>query len=225
MLRTCTTSTDLSLLSLEAYKIAVGTTSTGDDDKITAALRQATSLVEGYVGYPLRRQVYEETIGGYGGNELLVGRSPLLAIESITYAGELVDPSSYDFNSAGLIYRELGWPWTAGLEYDLMPHVIPKSEARTYTVVYESGFCVNGSTADGWLTTGESVPEDIQAALVSTTSLLYKGAGRDPSVTSKKIGDLSITYQSGGSAFGQGGTPSQGLPDTVKGMIAQYRRF
>jgi hypothetical protein len=208
MLRTCTTSTDLSLLSLEAYKIAVGTTSTGDDDKITAALRQATSLVEGYVGY-----------------ELLVGRSPLLAIESITYAGELVDPSSYDFNSAGLIYRELGWPWTAGLEYDLMPHVIPKSEARTYTVVYESGFCVNGSTADGWLTTGESVPEDIQAALVSTTSLLYKGAGRDPSVTSKKIGDLSITYQSGGSAFGQGGTPSQGLPDTVKGMIAQYRRF
>jgi hypothetical protein len=224
MLRTCTTSTDLSLLSLEAYKIAVGTTSTGDDDKITAALRQATSLVEGYVGYPLRRQVYEETVGGYGGNELLVGRSPLLAIESITYAGELVDPASYDFNSAGLIYRELGWPWTAGLEYDLMPHVIPKSEARTYTVVYESGFCVNGSTADGWLTTGEPVPADIETAIAITASFVCGTVGRDPTVTSKKIGDLLYTYQTGGQ-FSPTGNPSVGIPDIVKGVLAPWRRI
>lgn len=226
MLRVCTSSTESSLLSLTAYKAAVGTTTTADDDIMQSALNRATALIEGYVGYPLRRQVYSETLAGYGSLELQVTRTPLKSIESIYYGSELVDPTSYDIanEGAGLIYRELGWPWTAGIDWDLSPRVTPKSEAKTYTAVYEAGYCVSGSTADGWLTTGEAVPAELEAAAIATATFLYKGASRDPSVQSKKIGDLSITYQGGGSAFG-GSSPSVGLPDSVKGMLSHLRRF
>jgi hypothetical protein len=214
-------------MSLTVYKATVGTTSTADDMKMQYALDRATALIEGYVGYPLRRQVYEETVAGYGSNELQVSRTPLKAIESILYSTDEVDPTSYDIanEGAGLIYRELGWPWTAGVEYDLVPHVSPRSELRTYTAVYEAGYCVNGSTEDGWLTTGEAVPGDIEAALEVTTTFLYKNAGRDPSVESKRIGDLAITYRGGGKSVGASGSISMGLPDVVKGMLEPYRRF
>ena len=227
MLRVCTSSTESALMSLDAYKATVGTTTTADDTSIQFALDRATALIEGYIGYPLKRQVYHETVAGYGSNQMTVSRTPLKSVESIAYGSEVVDPISYDIESesGGIIYRELGWPWTAGVEYDLMPHVVPRSELKSYTVVYEAGYCINGSTADGWLTTGESVPEDLQGALVHAATFLYKSAGRDLSVSSKKIGDLSITYESGGGSFGQGGTPSIGLPDAVKGMLSHYRRF
>lgn len=227
MLRVCTSSTESALMSLTVYKATLGTTSTADDTKMQYALDRATALIEGYLGYPLRRQVYEETVAGYGANELQVSRTPLKAIESILYSTDEVDPTSYDIGNegAGLIYRELGWPWTAGVEYDLVPHVSPRSELRTYTAVYEAGYCVNGSTEDGWLTTGEPVPGDIESAMEAAATWIYKNAGRDPNVVSKRIGDLSITYQGGGQSFGGGGSVSIGLPDVVKGMLAPYRRF
>lgn len=227
MLRVCTSSTESSLLSLAAYKAAIGTTTT-DDAIIQSALDRATSLIEGYIGYPLRRQVYRETVGGYGSLELQVSRTPLRAIESIMHQTELVDAAEYEIGNegAGLIHRELGWPWTAGLEFDLVPHVVNKSELKSYAVVYEAGYCINGSTADDWLTTGSPVPGDIEAAMVAAATFVYKSASRDFSVTSKKIDDLSISFQSGGGGgFGQGGSVSAGLPDTVKGMLSHLRRF
>ena len=227
MLRVCTSSTESALLSLTAYKAAIGTTTTAEDDIMQSALDRATALIEGYVGYPLRRQVYHETVGGYGSLELQVSRTPLQSIESIKYDTETVDPTSYDIanQGAGIIYRALGWPWTAGIEYDLLPRVVPKSETKNYTVVYEAGFCMNGSTASGWLTTGEPVPPDIEAAVVAAATYLYKSAGRDLSISSKKIGDLSISYTGGESAVAPGGSVSYGLPTDAKGLLSHWRRF
>lgn len=226
MLRVCTSSTDTSLLSLTSYKAAIGTTATSDDGIMQSALDRATALIEGYVGYPLRRQVYEETVAGYGGNELLLSRTPVRSIESIVYGEEVIASTSYfvESESGGLIWRDYGWPWTAGVEYDMVAHVVPRSELRSYRAVYEAGYCTAGSTEDGWLTTGEAVPGDIEAAILHTATFLYQNAGRDFSVASKKIGDLSITYQGGGQSFGQG-TPSIGIPDVAKGLVSHLRRF
>lgn len=224
MLRVCTSSTETTLLSLDAYKAAAKITTTSDDSVIASALNRATSLVEGYLGYPLRRQVYNETLGGFGSLELMLSRTPVHAVEAIYYSSDEVDPTSYDIGDAGagLIYRELGWPWTAGVEYDLMPHIVPKSEARLFRAVYEAGYCVNGSTADGWLTTGEAVPADIEAALVTTTTFVYRNtASQDGTVKRKKIGDLEIEYHEPDAVQNS----VSGLPSSVKGMLSHLRRF
>lgn len=227
MLRTCTTSTDTAALSLSAYKAAAKITTTSDDAILQSALDRATALIEGYIGYPLRRAVYEETVPAGGGNHLSVSRVPVQAIESIAFQGDVVAPTSYDIESAlaGLVYRPLGWLWTAGLTWDLAPHVMPNSELRDFTVVYEAGYCTNGSTASGWLTTGEPVPLELETALISATTFVYRSATRDESVKSKKIGDLSITYQGGTVSGADGPMLSGGLPDTIKGILAPWRRF
>lgn len=227
MLRTCTTSTETALLSLSSYKASAQIVTTSDDAILQTALDRATALIEGYVGYPLKRQVYEETVPSGGSNELAVSRVPLRSIESINISTETVDPTSYDIASegGGLIYRELGWPWSAGIEYDLTARVVPGGTVRSYTVVYESGYCVNGSTADGWLTTGEPVPSEVEAAIALTATFIHRAAIRDPSVTSKRIGDLTISYLSGGGMVGQGSVASIGIPDTAKGLVAHLRRF
>ena len=224
MLRVCTSSTESSLVSLTAYKAAVGTTTTADDEIMQSALNRALALIEGYLGHPLRRHVYHETMAGYGSLELRVSRTPLIAVESVSYDSEKVDPTTYSIASqgGGILYRQLGWPWTAGIQYDLMPRVVPGGESQNYTVVYEAGYCMNGSTADGWVSTGELVPTDIEAAIIAAATYLYKGASRDPAVASKRIGDLSITYHGGGQ---QAGSVDNGLPNSVKGLVAHLRRF
>lgn len=223
-LRVCTSSTETALMSLADYKAAAGITTTADDAIITSALSRATSLIEGYLGYPLRRQVYNESVGGFGSLELQVSRTPINAIEAIYYSTDEVDPSSYEIGNsgAGLIYRESGWPWTAGIEYDLTAHIVPKSEARLFRVVYEAGYSLNGSTADGWLTTGEAVPPDVEAALVSATTFVYRNtANQDGTVKRKQIGDLEIEYHD----------PTvvqesvSGLPSSIKGLLNHLRRF
>ena len=225
MLRVCTSSTEDTLLSLEAYKVAIGTTSTGSDATFEAALKRATELVEGYVGYPLRRQVYYETLAGYGNNELSLSRVPVRSIESIYFDTELVDPLSYNIESekAGTVFRETGWPWTAGVQYDLQPRIVPRSEIPSYKVTYEAGFCINGSTEDGWLTTGTPIPGDIEAAVAMAATFIAKSVGRDQTLLSKRIGDLSIEYQQ--TQSGVISTPSMGLPQDVKGMLSHWRRF
>ena len=223
MLRTCTTSTDTALLGLGSYKAAAKITTTSDDTVIQSFLDRATALIESYVGYPLRRGVYYETIPGYGANELRVSRTPITEIESITYQTETVDPDSYTISGDGLIERELGWPWTGGVQYDLQPHYSPNSELKSYTVVYEAGYCTNGSTESGWLTTGLLVPPDLEAAVTLATNFLYQSAGRDLTVRSKKIGDLAVEYQEQKSGVVE--SPSAGLPQDVKGLLSHYRRF
>ena len=227
MLRVCTSSTEGTLVSLTSYKAAASITTTSDDDIITAALGRATSLVEAYVGYTLRRQVYNETMGAYGSLDLSVSQTPVQAVEAVYYSTQEVDPTTYEIGNAGagLIYREDGWPWTAGLRYDLTAHVIPNSEIKPYRVVYEAGYCINGSTDSGWLTTGVAVPGDIEAAIISAATFVYRNATRDFSVTSKKIGDLQVSYTAGGQGGGGQIADSGGLPLTVKGMLAHLRRF
>lgn len=223
MITTCTSSTEASLISLSAYKTAAGITSSTDDTLLTSLLQRATGMLEGYLGYPLMRGVYSETVPAYGSQELRVSRTPVTAVTAVYYTSDLVDPTSYTVENpgAGIIYRELGWPWTAGLEYDLTPHVTPQSELRSFRVEYEAGYCQAGSTyasTDGWLTTGTAVPFELEQACVQATNFLYRSGGRDPSVTSKRIGDLSITYESGNA-------DGSGLPFSVKGQVAHLRRF
>src|SRR5574343_94071 len=142
MLRTCTTSTETALLSLTSYKASAQVVTTSDDAILQTALDRATALIEGYLGYPLRRQVYEETIPSGGSNILQVSRTPLKSVESVTFGADVVDPTSYNIDSegGGLIYRPLGWPWTVGVQWDMTPHTVPNSETKDFTVVYEAGF-------------------------------------------------------------------------------------
>lgn len=218
MLAVCTSSTELALITTQQLRDVLGTTSTSDDSLMQSMCNRATAELSGYLGYPLIRNVYSETVAGFGSNELQVSRVPVLSVESIYYSTQLVESTSYviDNPSAGILSRDLGWAWTAGLQYELTGHVAPNSELKRFTIVYEAGYALSGSTAAGWLTTGEPVPYEIEDALLAAATFRYKAKSRDLSITSKRIGDLSISYAE---------NLTGGLPNTITNLVQHLRRF
>ncbi len=216
-------STGTALTTLTALKARLGITTTDTDDQLQSAIDEASSAVETYVGYPLSRKLYQEDVGAYGNQQLMLSRTPVRAIDSITTNGQAVDPTSYQVQlGKGLIYRELGWPWSAGVEWDLEGHVVPKSERQAFRVIYEAGFLLGDSVAGGFLLNGSrTLPNDIEHATLECAKMFFLSRKRDPGIENKRIGDLSITYRYRGLT---GATPEL-LPSDSLGALQRYRRM
>lgn len=204
MITTCTSSTGTQLSTLAAFKAALRVTTTADDDLMDTYLTMASEAVEQYLGYSLRRGVYSETVPAGGDNLLMLSQTPVQAIESLSYDGDELSSTDYSIDDpdAGLIWRDYGFPWTAQVQAELSERPVPGSERRAYTCVYEAGYVLAGSTTtDGWVTvtTGRTLPHWAERATLETAKTWFKQTAVDASIQSKRIGDLSITYQSGNS--------------------------
>src|SRR5687767_4816153 len=127
MLSVTAASTGDLLTSLDAVKTALSITTTEEDDRLTAAIRAASHAVASYLGYYPLRQTYRETVPGYGDLKLMVSRIPVVSVDGMYYGstGEIVAPTSYtiDNSEAGFIMRDLGFPWSAGVEWDMESHI------------------------------------------------------------------------------------------------------
>lgn len=203
MLRVCTSSTEELLAPLTTFKRELGITTTSDDDLLTEALADASQLVQDYLGYPLHRQVYSESLAGPGSQEFVLARRHVRAVENIYYAGEALTTDSYETDgSAGLVRVELGVPWTPMIETELVEHPLSGQAYHDYTVDYEAGYLAadTASTANGagkpWLTTstGRDMPRWATRAALITAKGLWLHRQTMPGISSKRVGDLAITY-------------------------------
>lgn len=212
----------------------MGATATGEDDLQKIVLTAASLAVRDYIGYPLLRQNYEETVKGYGLATIMLNRTPVRGIFGVfsgtdTGTGTEITSTEYEVENeeAGFLRRKVGpWPWTAqsgGGFVESEP--IAGTELPRYMVRYEAGWlftqstaAVNGScsTAYGTTSTGRNLPENIELAALQTAKTMWLGRKRDPAVESKSIGDLSINYGSAGADVT--------VPETAKGLLRSYVR-
>ena len=218
MISVCTSSTGTQLTTLEALKAILRTTSTGTDDLLNAYISRASNAVQEYLGYPLYRQVY-------GDNQLMLSRTPVNAIESITDgAGDELSSTGFQIEEldAGIIRRDEGFPWSAGVVSELELRPMPGTEKREYTAVYEAGYTLSCSTStSGYLTvtTGRTIPDWAELATLETAKSWFKRSAADGAISSKRIGDLSITYG--------GGSVNQALlelPSTAIALLRSHTR-
>ncbi len=223
MLTVLTTSTADKLATLASLKANLGITTTSDDDQLTEHLAAASQAIIDELGYWPLRQRYSETVGGYGDLTLMLKRTPIRYVNRIMVGSQLVDPTTYTIDNAeaGVISRDQGWPWTAGIEWDLDAHVQPKSERKRFTVDYEAGWILSTETPDanGFLTnspTGTVPPSIVQATLI-TARAFWLSKRRDPLIQSKSVGDLSITYSKN--------PVKTGIPGDAMGLIERWKRY
>jgi hypothetical protein len=214
MLTVTTTSTSAGLTTLDALKGHLGITTTDQDDLLSDAILGASDAVATYIGYYPLRQTYRETIAGFGNRTMMVSRTPLTAVSALYYGstGLLADPASYviDNTEAGFIVRDQGFPWSAGVEWDLDAHIAPRSERKIFIVDYTAGWVMSTGA-------GRTLPYDLEQAAVESAKSQYLGRKRDGSITSKSVGDLSVSY---GTAGGEG----TALPPEAIGFLQRYRR-
>lgn len=139
-------------------RIAAGT----DQALIEQLINEASDAIEKLTQRKLSYlDVVTESLPLMGGPRLLLSRTPLVAVASITRNGELVDPTEYaiDDANAGQVYRDRGWPWSAQLRPDLNFQLDqqPGTEKKNNTVAVYSGGYVTGvqvaaANTPGWVT-------------------------------------------------------------------------
>lgn len=236
MLHTCVASTDPDLTTTGALKariLGATATSTMEDAYFSALIRAASRWAESYIGYPLTLASYRETLPSYGTRTLRVARTPLRSISALYAATDTGEGSDATVNSsefrvedrdAGLISRDEGWVWTAPLEWELEARPQAGQEWRPWMVDYAAGYTYAGvstdsphySTEKGTTSTGRTLPEDIEEAVILKAMTLSDGGGE---VSGERLGDLQVNYRSGG--VDRSGQP---LPPPFEMILDPYRR-
>ncbi len=215
MLDVCTSSTnsDGAIITTCQYRAVLGATSTVDDATQQVLIARASRWVETRIGYPLLAQSYIETVPAFGGQTLMLSRTPIRCILRFfdsTSTDTATELCSTDYRiedaDAGFISRDLGWDWTAGSRYYLGETIVANSELKPWRIEYIAGWTTGMSTADAFWTTcggststGPTIPADFeQAAILKAIEWVKSGPGAG--IQSESVGDLSVTYQSAGNA-------------------------
>lgn len=233
MLVACVSATDDLLTTTQRLRDYLGATSTADDALQGFLVAAASKAVQEYVGYPLLRQNYEETVKGIGTMRLMLSRTPIRGVFGVfvgTDTGTDTEITSTEFEvedeAAGLLRRKIGnFPWSAqwgGGFVETEP--MPGMELPRYMVRYEAGYVFTQaadfgscSTDYGTTSTSRSLPESIELAVLQTAKSAWLGRKRDSTVESKSVGDLSINYRSVGADIA--------VPEAARGLLRSYVRI
>jgi uncharacterized phiE125 gp8 family phage protein len=222
MLMVCSTATGDTLVSLADLKDAMDITDAGQDETLNRFLRRASQRIETYVGRPLLDQVYQAVLPSYGGSVLQLPVHPVRAVLRVfdgtdTGVGTELSSTEYTVDYArGQLLRAAGWPWTYTSYTEVAPFPEPGQEYLRWLVEFSAGYVPpmgKDSTGDGTTTTSSTVPLDIQDAAISLTRSLWYARTREAGITSKHVGELSVSY-----------SQQTGLvPDDVAAILSPYR--
>lgn len=217
MLLVCSSSTESQYTTTAFLKEALfgaTATSTAEDGYLDRLITRASRWAERYIGQPapdnkgdsLSPQVYLEAVPAFEGRNLVLSRTPVRAIQRLfdstaTSGATAYNSSQYRIEDAdaGLVsFTDDSLPvWTGITAWELTDYRVPRSEARPWLVEYEAGWAVAGTTSTfgGTTSTGRTLPEDVEQAVIEKAVELYEGRGR---IASKRVGDLSLSYREDG---------------------------
>ena len=217
MLNVCVsaTSTDGAISTSANLRLVMGTTSTADDAYQQLLVARASRWAETFVGYPLLAQTYTETLASYSNLNLMVARTPIRVILRMfdsTSTASATEYCSTNFRvedaDAGLLSRDVGWAWTAGVRYYLGRTVVANSELKPWMVSYTAGFVGPtgmDTSSPVWSTcgglqnstsTGSTVPMDIEQAVLLKAAEWARG--NPAGIASEGIADLTVSYMTSG---------------------------
>lgn len=182
MLEVIAPATETRLLSIEAARVAIGLAD--DDASQDAALEplidQASAAIVAFIGQPLARATYRETVWSrLASDSLILSRFPVASIASVGIDGADIDAEGYRVDQAtGIVHRRS--PTRCG----------PFWPAGETVVEYAAGYELP-----------DDLPADIQRAAILLLRQAHMAAGRDPLLRSEETdGVASFSYFAAGAA-------------------------
>jgi len=161
-----------------------------DDDLIRRLIDQASAAIVRFCGRPFGKETYLETVPGFDSVFLMLARTPVLSVSSVTRNGDTITDFTIDNAEAGLLLRETGWAWTAAVGWNLTGFVMPNSELPKFSVAYQAGYELGDDP-------GPTLPFDVERAAIETVKDMWAMRGQTATtgpIKSKRVGDLAITY-------------------------------
>jgi hypothetical protein len=192
----------LTTVAAVATEMGLTAVSVAETAAIERAINAASSAVERYCGRNLGRATLTELVPGYGRARLVLRRTPLVSVTSVSFnGGTAADASTYAIEDAdrGFVRSVAGvWGNTADWGTGAAPELSSGTERPLYSVVYVGGFTL--PQAGGAYT----LPGDLELAAIISATALRRRTGKDT-----KLADY------GSAAI---------LPDAVLTLLEPWRR-
>lgn len=194
-----TPATNTRLLTVERAKRHLGITASTDDTFLRELIAEISVDLREIAGQAWTREIVDESLVGTGDQTIMVDRTPINAITSITVDGGVLATTDYSVRNpgAGIIYRKAGWPLPGGvLRHPLSRDPVIGSGDANIVVRYDGGYTLPSFTGD----TTPDLPGRVTRAALLLLGARWSGTDpRERGVKSEKIGDYAATY--GGSVM------------------------
>lgn len=206
------------LVELSQLKSELGISGDSENDNLNRIINSISQQIEKYVGRKLYYEAdIEEKVAGYGTNFLMVSRTPLISIDSITYSDATEDSNNYEIHgdgNSGLIYRPGGWVNTSESFNTYAGDPIAGTNRKTYTITYTGGYITQKQDTDGVGT--RNLPYDIEDAALILSVSRYRKTGSSLGVKSESLLSGEVTYFD---------SSAHGIPEIVKSILNPYREI
>jgi hypothetical protein len=153
-------------------------------------INAASDLIVRMIGRDLAAALYVEDIPGSGLTSLLLEARPFISVESVTYQGVPITDFVASSTEPAILYRQLGWPETMATSTWLTDNVVATS-INDYEITYRAGYYMPGDAVP-------TLPARYEQACLLLVRQFYLQRGKDGSIKSESVGDLSVTYAARG---------------------------
>jgi hypothetical protein len=219
------------LTEVSTIKTALGITDSLQDARLYGIIRAVSDLVCTYCGRAFALEEVKESVGATGLPDLLLSRTPIKEITSVSFDnGPFTDWTILD-REAGIVQATSGW---ASTEYnwtniDLAPAPYTR---YLWEFTYKGGYVL-----PGWPSPfARNLPYDLEMAVIDMVKAQYFlgsnvafGGSGAAGVTKYKIGETEIDFDTSGTTGSSAGTTATGsampgISAMANGILSYYRR-
>lgn len=208
--------TDLALV--DSIKVELNITDATQDAFLATLVSQASDIVRAYCGRVFERETVTEKLEGSGNTELLLTRTPIVSVTSITVNAVAVLTTEFTIEDpdAGVLIKHTIDDPPAPVIWETPPFLIRGISRRpsifgskNIVIVYVSGYLLPGES-------NRTLPKDLERATESIVKDLFFNRAVDPRVTFQKTADASE---------GRAARDIGSLTPQVSQLLATYRRI
>ncbi len=198
-----TPASDQWLTSMIAVQSELNTSGGDDDVRFTQLINEASDFISRYCGKTFGEERIKEKIGAHGLPEILLDRTPITTVHTITFNGSLVAADEYEISNreAGILWREAGWTTTemdwGGIAAAKSPYLNP-----LWLFEYTGGYKLP-SWGDDPINEDRTLPYDLERACLDIISSLHNGAKIDPNIKRYKVGETDVSWDREGGILTQ----------------------
>lgn len=162
----------------------------------------ASAAIERYCARIFAQQAYSEVLGGHRYTSLMLARTPIVSMTSVSADGQTITDYRVEDAEAGLLYRASGWGWPSA----------------TWTLAYIGGYLMPEQSTPS-AANGPPLPHDLQRACIETVKVWWQERGVTDRIASKTLGLTgdSISYRIS--------AHRESLPPLARYLVDPYRHW
>lgn len=218
---------DLTLPTTLADHLGGGVSS--GDARLGLLISAASAAIRGYLNQDqlhYQAGLVEKVASSLTSPRICLAVTPVVSVASVVLPdGTTITDWELEDVKLGFIRRLVGWPYTGQVLPGLLQvDPLAGSAKAGITVTYTAGWVTPAqASTTGWdsTTLPRNLPVDLELACILTATAMYRGLGRDPTISSEGLGDYSVSYLNPNKMTGARQSP---LPDAAQALADNYMR-